>query len=176
VAGLSLPAGLIATFGSQAAGATPSSYLSHLTTVTNIGSTVPADGDVNPYGITVVPQTTGNLVKGDTLVSNFNDAANLQGTGTTIVQISPGGWVVVGSLPTTDGTSATAQAGCLIVLDSSGHAVETWSGGTINGPWDLTAVSAPWGATIFVSNVLNGTVAASRPPASPSGPIPPPWW
>jgi hypothetical protein len=73
----------------------------------------------------------------------------------------PGGWVVVGSLPTTDGTSATAKAGCLIVLDSAGRPVETWSGGNINGPWDLTAISGDDGAVIFVSNVLNGTVAHS---------------
>ncbi len=171
----------------------PSSFLSHFSTVTNVASTVPANGDVNPYGITVVPQSVGRLVSGDTLVSNFNNSANLQGTGTTIVQISPrgtvstfatlrgplpgacpggiglttalttlpGGWVVVGSLPTSNGMSGTAQAGCLIVLDSQGAPVETWSGGMINGPWDLTAVSGYGGAEIFVSNVLNGTVAHS---------------
>ena len=161
--------------------------------MTNIDSTVPANGDVNPYGIAVVPQSTGKLVSGDTLVSNFNNGANLQGTGTTIVQISPsgsvttfaqidgplpgacpggiglttalnilaGGWVVVGTLPTSDGTSATAQAGCLIVLNSAGVPVETWSGGVINGPWDSTSVSGFGGAEIFVSSVLNGTVAHS---------------
>ena len=69
----------------------PSSFLSHFSTVTNVASTVPANGDVNPYGITVVPQSVGRLVSGDTLVSNFNNSANLQGTGTTIVQISPAG-------------------------------------------------------------------------------------
>lgn len=158
-----------------------------------MSSTVPANGDVNPYGITVVPESQGALVRGDTLVSNFNNSTNAQGTGTTIVQISPAGatstfahlnlplpgpcpgglglttalsvlpgdWVVVGSLPTSDGTSATAQAGCLIVLDRNGNPVETWSGGSINGPWDMTAVDAPFGAQLFVSNVLNGTVANS---------------
>jgi len=177
--------------GASAHGST--SFLSHFSTVTNVASTVPANGDVNPYGITVVPQSMGKLVRGDTLVSNFNNSANLQGTGTTIVEIAPsgavttftqlngalpgacpggvglstalttlpGGWVVVGSLPTSDGTSATAQAGCLIVLNSAGMPVETWSGGNINGPWDLTAISGDDGAQIFVSNVLNGTVAHS---------------
>jgi len=48
---------------------------------------------------------------------------------------------VVGSLPTTNGQSATAQLGCLIVLDSHGHAVETIAGGQIAGPWDMTAVT-----------------------------------
>jgi len=40
--------------------------------VTTVASTVPANGDVNPYGIVSVPMSTGNLVAGDTLVSNFN--------------------------------------------------------------------------------------------------------
>src|SRR5580700_9150626 len=56
-------------------------------TITMIASTVPSNGDVNPYGVAVVPATTGSLVRGNILVSNFNDAQNLQGTGTTIVQI-----------------------------------------------------------------------------------------
>src|SRR6476661_2908141 len=151
---------------------TSSYFIGPFTHNDTITSTVPAKGDVNPYGMTVVPTSTGSLVKGDVLISNFNNSANQQGTGTTIVQISPGGqqtvfaqidatklpgpcpggvglttalgtlpggWVVVGSLPTTDGTSATAQAGCLIVLDSLGTAVETFSGSLINGPWDMTA-------------------------------------
>ena len=49
-------------------------------------STVPANGDVNPYGVAFVPNgfpTGGPLEPGDVLVSNFNNSANLQGTGTT---------------------------------------------------------------------------------------------
>ena len=157
-----------------------------------VTSTVPSNGDVNPYGLVVVPVTMGSLVQGDLLISNFNDSNNLQGTGTTIVQISPGGkmslfaqidatrlpgpcpggiglttalvalksgFVVVGSLPTTDGTSATAQAGCLLVLDSSGNVVETFFGSLINGPWDMTASDGGSNVSLFVTNVLNGTVA-----------------
>lgn len=71
------------------------------------------------------------------------------------------GFVVVGSLPTADGTSATAQAGCLIILDSSGHPAVTISGNGINGPWDMTADDMGSTAVLFVSNVLNGTVAAN---------------
>src|SRR5581483_4761684 len=161
--------------------------------ITVIASTVPANGDLNPYGVARVPRSTGALVEGNILVSNFNNSANLQGTGTTIVQISPNGeaslfaqidasklpgpcpggvglttalsvlragWVIVGSLPTTDGTAATAQAGCLIVLDAWGNVAETIAGGRINGPWDMTALDMGTTADLFVSNVLNGTVAA----------------
>jgi len=67
----------------------------------------------------------------------------------------------VGSLPTADGTSATAQAGCLIVLDSTGNPVETFFGSLINGPWDMTGFDQGNHASLFVTNVLNGTVAAN---------------
>jgi len=157
-----------------------------------IASTVPANGDVNPYGVAIVPVSVGDLTAGNILVSNFNNSSNLQGTGTTIVQITPrgtqslfaqidaatlpgacpggiglttalavlpSGWVVVGSLPTTDGTSATAEAGCLLVLDAKGNVVETIANSSINGPWDMTAVQEGDDAFLFVTNVLNGTVA-----------------
>jgi hypothetical protein len=164
-----------------------------LKTISLVASTVPANGDVNPYGVAQVKQTIGNLRAGHILVSNFNNSKNAQGTGITIVEIAPTGavtlfasikaaslpgscpggvglttalvalergWVIVGSLPTKDGTSATAQAGCLIVLDSMGKAVETFYGSLINGPWDMTLLDGDHQASLFVTNVLNGTVAA----------------
>src|SRR5580700_9123392 len=56
-------------------------FLAQFSNVVPGPSTVPTNGDVNPYGIAVVPWSTGNLVQGGVLVSNFNDAANAQGTG-----------------------------------------------------------------------------------------------
>src|SRR5262245_21365228 len=53
-------------------------------------STVPPNGDVNPYGVAFVPRgfaQGGPLSPGDILVSNFNNSSNAQGTGTTIVDI-----------------------------------------------------------------------------------------
>jgi hypothetical protein len=168
------------------------SFIGPLNTVTTVSTTVPGNGDINPYGIARVPRTTGSLVEGQYLISNFNNGGNLQGTGTTIVQIAPNGafslfatidaskvacpggiglttalvalksgLVIVGSLPTTDGTSATAEAGCLIVLDSKGNVIKTFSGHHINGPWDMTAVDGGPLVVLFVTNVLNGTVAAN---------------
>ena len=170
------------------------SFIGKFHSISTVASTVPKNGDVNPYGTVVVPKSVGKLVQGDVLVSNFNNSANLQGTGTTIVQISPKGsmslfahinaknlpgacpggvglttalvvlqrgWVIVGSLPTSDGTSATAKAGCLLVLNSSGVVAETFSGSRINGPWDMTALDLGNQADLFVTNVLNGTVAAN---------------
>jgi hypothetical protein len=170
------------------------SILKNRNTIDTISSTVPANGDVNPYGLVRVSRSIGNLREGHYLVSNFNASSNLQGTGTTIVDVSPSGslsvfaqlnsnslpgpcpggvglttalavlqtgWVIVGSLPTADGTSATAQAGCLIVLDNLGNPVETIQGSLINGPWDMTWLDDEQQAALFVTNVLNGTVAAN---------------
>ncbi len=86
---------------------------------------------------------------------------------TTALAVLKTGWVIVGSLPTTDGTSATAQAGCLIVLDALGNPVETFYGSLVNGPWDMAAVDGDDQAHLFVTNVLNGTLAASRDSSVP---------
>jgi hypothetical protein len=176
------------------AGASGSPFLGGLTTLTTIGKTIPENGDLNPYGVASVQRSVGSLVAGDTLVSNFNNHENLQGTGSTIVQMSPSGAlsvfaeikasslpgecpggvglttalsilpngdVVVGSLPTTNGKSATMQAGCLIILNSTGTPIKTIAGAPINGPWDLTESNLFFGlvSVLYVSNVLNGTVA-----------------
>jgi hypothetical protein len=174
----------------------PGPFLAKLASVSKVASTVPANGDVNPYGIVLVPSSVGKLKAGQMLISNFNakESAkeNGQGTGTTIVQVStagkispfatidakalpgpcpggvglttalnilPGGYVVVGSLPTTNGKAATAKYGCLIVLDSDGKAVETIASKNIQGPWDSTAKSEGSKTALFVSNALNGGAA-----------------
>jgi hypothetical protein len=177
--------------GAAAAFAADKSFIGPFNTVTTIGTTIPANGDVNPYGIAQVPRSKGRLVEGRFLISNFNNGANQQGLGTTIVQIAPNGafslfakiepskvscpggiglttalvalhsgLVIVGSLPSKDGTGATAEAGCLIVLDSWGNVVQTIWGHHINGPWDMAAVDGGRFVALFVTNVLNGTVAA----------------
>lgn len=184
------------------ASAQPSTFLGPLNLNNFVASTVPSNGDQNPYGVAIVPKSIGNLRAGNILVSNFNNAGDdsnpggLQGTGSTIVQITPSGavqlfaainsetlpgacpggvglttalvvvrhgWVFVGSLPTSDGTSATAQAGCLIMLDAKGNVVATFSGNGINGPWDMTAKDSGDNVALFVTNVLNGDVTSGLP-------------
>lgn len=90
-AGAIATAGFMAAPGAEALPATPHPFITHFHHLRTIASTVPHNGDVNPYGIFVVRQSNGRLRKGDVLISNFNNKSNLQGTGTTIVQISPGG-------------------------------------------------------------------------------------
>ncbi len=155
-------------------------------------STIPANGDVNPYGVAFVPEGFhggGTIAAHDVLVSNFNNAANLQGTGTTIVKLTPtgtlappgtadvfftsslpglstalgvlrAGFVIVGNVPTTDGTSATVGQGALQVIDRHGKLLNTWTDAVfLNGPWDLALDDDGARAHIFVSNVLTGTVS-----------------
>jgi hypothetical protein len=186
--------GLAATAAAAVPAIAHGPFVGPLHTVRTIASTVPRNGDVNPYGTVLIRHSEGKLRRGDILVSNFNNRKNQQGTGTTLVEVSPrgqvtqfaridprrlpgrcpggvglttalsvlpGGWVVVGSLPTTDGTAATAKAGCLLVLDSHGTVRETISGHGINGPWDMTAASHGDTTDLFVTNVLNGTVRAN---------------
>ncbi len=183
-----------AASASTPAESTPSSspFLAKFTSVSTVASTVPANGDVNPYGIVFVPTSVGKLKAGQMLIGNFNTKEGGQGTGTTIMQVStagkvspfasidaktlpgscpggvglttaldvlPGGYVIVGSLPTTNGKSATAKYGCLIVLDPGGRPVSTISGPNIQGPWDSTAKSEGSKTTLFVSNALNGGAA-----------------
>jgi hypothetical protein len=62
------------------------------------------------------------------------------------------GWVIVGSTPSTDGTTATKGDGCLLVLDPNGQLVAAWSGHTINDPWgNMAVVDNGSNATLFVS-------------------------
>jgi hypothetical protein len=149
-------------------------------------STAPSNGDVNPYGVAFVgdsfPVGSGPLAHGDVLVSNFNNSQNLQGTGTTIVHISKAGvqslffqgtaplglttalgtlkagFVVVGNGPTSDGTSATAQPGSLLVINAQGKLIQSIANPAINYPWDMTLVDNGGTAIAFVSNALDGKV------------------
>ena len=62
------------------------------------------------------------------------------------------GWVIVGSTPSTDGTTRTKGDGCLLVLDASGRHVATWTGPAINGPWgNMVTVDRGDTATLFIS-------------------------
>ncbi len=81
------------------------------------------------------------------------------GLTTALVELQRG-FVVVGSLPAPGGSSSAATAGALTILGSRGQVVRTITAPDINGPWDMTAVDAGRRAVLFVTNVLNGTVAA----------------
>jgi hypothetical protein len=163
-----------------------------------LSSTIPANGDLNPYGLVFVPDgfaSGGTIAPGDVLVSNFNDFNNLQGRGTTIIKLTPRsavapavpvgqsgnaltffagqqpgltlalgvlrrGFIVVGNVPTTDGTSNTVADGTLQVANNSGQLVTTLTDHTFfDSPWGLTVNDLGDTAQIFVANVLSGNVS-----------------
>jgi hypothetical protein len=159
-----------------------------------ISSTVSTNGDFNPYGVAFVPSnfpTGGMIARGDILVSNFNGTATmLQGTGTTIVKLTPNmvtppmkaatfftskliglttalgvmerGFVVVGNLPN------PLSAGSLQFIDRNGALVPTKdptkASSLIDGPWDLTIDDDPDDPTLYVSNVHVLSVNPPNPP------------
>ena len=181
-----LAALLGATLALSARAEEPRGFLETVRKHATLSSTVPDDGDQNPYAVVVAPVSAGRITKGDVLVDNFNDLSNLQGRGTTIIAYSPAtgqtrlvaklardagacpggiglttamtmlttGWIIVGSTPSTDGTTRTRGDGCLLVLDPDGNVVESWSGGQINGPWgNMAVIDNGATAALFVSMV-----------------------
>jgi len=151
-------------------------------------TTVAPNGDLNPYGVAFVPPLfpTGGLISpGDILVANFNASSNLQGSGTTIIDVvaqagapSPilyfqsatpaglttalnvlrAGYVLVGNFPSPDGTCGSSTPGSIIVIDRNGNQVGNITGPSIQGPWDATLFDEGTRAKYFVANGLTGTV------------------
>jgi hypothetical protein len=95
VAAAGLVTSLIIGIGGGVSAAAGTPFLAGKTVSPNQPSTIPTTGaetgDVNPYGVAVIPASVGDLNQGSVLVSNFNNSSNQQGTGSTIVQISPTG-------------------------------------------------------------------------------------
>ena len=72
-----------------ASAAQPAAYLDSIHRQTTLSTTVPENGDQNPYAIVVAQVSVGAVQKDDVLVTNFNNDGNLQGLGTTIVDFDP---------------------------------------------------------------------------------------
>jgi hypothetical protein len=151
--------------------ATP--LLPSLHTLTQVASTVPANGDVNPYGIALIRASAGKLVAGDLLISNYNSKANVQGTGTTIMQASPAGQVSqfadVTSLPAGQscpggvgldtalsvlpdgyvvvGSLPQTKAGRLPSLNPIGCLIVLDPNGTPVATWTSPLIDGPWDMT-----------------------------
>ena len=166
-----------------------------------VSSTIPANGDLNPYGVAIVPRgfpAGGAIAAGDVIVSNFNNSTNVQGTGTTIVKLTPNGpvapagqattffqgptglglttalgvlrrgFVLVGNLPTSGG--AIQRPGSLLFLDRNGNQIapSPYTNG-LDGPWDLTIDDEFDHARVFIANVDTGTVTRLNLAVASSG-------
>ena len=171
IAMVAIPAAGIALAPVVASASGP--FIGGLTHVTTLGSTVPHNGDVNPYGMAVVTENWGRPRRrrrarqqlqcrverpGHRHDDRADDAPRrtlglrAHHRSTTCAASAP---AASGSPPrsrscSTSGSSSdrcrpptacrpTAKAGCLIILNSNGHVVETLNNADgINGPWDLT--------------------------------------
>jgi hypothetical protein len=157
-----------------------------------VSSTIPPSGDLNPYGVAFVPQgfpAGGSIAPSDVLISNFNNSNNVQGTGATIVKLTPngtvapagtattfftsalagldtalgilqGGFILIGNVPTTDGTFGTISQGSLQIINRHGKLIKVLNDSVfLDTPWDLTINDNGYQAQVFVSNVKSGTVS-----------------
>jgi hypothetical protein len=155
---------------------TTTSVLQTLTNEQTIGSTVPSTpADVNPYGLDIAKISSGTIMAGDLVVCDFNNPANIQGTGTAIVALHP----VVGASPSliandntllgcnalamsTNGSIWTAAftANDNPVFTSGGTLLTTLGSGPWHGPFGETFVT-PIGTanpTYYVSNAGDGSL------------------
>jgi hypothetical protein len=191
IAAVSLLAATVA-LGSTGASAQEQPFIPDIV----ISSTIPGNGDLNPYGVAFVPQgfpEGAAIAAGDILVSNFNNSTpptGTQGTGTTIIKLTPNGavappgqattffqgtslglttalgvlrrgFVIVGNVPTVGGV---IQPGSLLFLDKNGNqlANSPYANSLVGDPWDMTIVDYLDHATVFVSNVNNSTISNSN--------------
>src|SRR5260221_14217417 len=78
---LALALALLLTAVATFARPQPTSFLAQLHTIGVLASTVPSNGDINPYGVAVVPPRTGPPVGGNGALSKFHNAPNRASTG-----------------------------------------------------------------------------------------------
>ena len=163
--------------------------------------TIPANGDLNPYGVVFVPKgfPSGERSRPATCWPPTSTIrATSRGLGVTIIKftpssravaplVSPGqngkattfftstqtglttalgilskGFVLVGNLPSTDGTFKTHGQGSLQVIDRNGNLVRTLTDAKFLGsPRDLTINDEGAHAQVFVSNAVTGTGCGS---------------
>jgi hypothetical protein len=71
---------------------------------------------------------------------------------TTAMTMLRSGWIIIGSTPSTDGTTRTMRPGCLLVLNPEGQVAAVWTGPNIKGPWgNMAVIDSGAAATLFVS-------------------------
>ncbi|TAM78397.1 hypothetical protein EPN44_01015 [bacterium] len=153
------------------------SVLKRLGQITTIGSTVdPLNGDQNPYGLAVASVDAGSIESGDLVVCNFNNGANVQGTGTTIVALHPRagssprrvaqdssllGCTELALAPNGNIWASAFAANDNPIFTPSGTLVTTLPGGPWHGPFGQTF--APHGgsfgsAAFYESNAGDGSI------------------
>jgi hypothetical protein len=139
-----------------------------------VASLIAPNGDRDPFGMAVVPLTSGNLTAGNLLVAEFSDKNGTAGAGTTILQVDPStgttsvffqgapvaGPVGIAINPTNDGVwigdygSATdGSAANDLLISPAGQLLATYTDTTTKGAASFVGV---WGQGV---SSANGTVS-----------------
>jgi hypothetical protein len=112
-------------------------------------------GNLQGAGSTIIDYrpTTGQMSTFAVIPHDLPGCPGGVGLSTAMTMLKSG-WVIVGSAPSTDGTTKTLGQGCLIVLDSAGKVAGTITGPEINDPWgNMAVIDNGDTATLFISNV-----------------------
>jgi hypothetical protein len=88
VAAVAVSAAAIIGLSASASAAPAANPLRHAPDTT-VASLIAPNGDRDPFGIAVVPLTSGQLIAGNLLVAEFSDRNGTAGAGTTILQVNP---------------------------------------------------------------------------------------
>jgi hypothetical protein len=147
-------------------------------------STVPDNGDQNPYALVVAPVSAGKVQQNDVLVDNFNDLSNLQGLGTTIMDINPATRKTAlfaklpRQLPQCPGgvglsTAMTMLKSGWVIVGSTpsndgttrtkgdGCLIVLDSSGRLAGVWSGPDINDPWGNMAVIDNGTTATLFVS---------------
>jgi hypothetical protein len=174
LAAVAVSAAAITGLSAAAANAAPVPHpLGRLADMT-VASLVAPNGDRDPFGMAVVPLTSGNLTAGNLLVAEFSDKNGTAGAGTTILQVDPStgttsvffqgapvaGPVGIAINPTNDGVwigdygSATdGSAANDLLISPAGQLLATYTDTTTKGAASFVGV---WGQGV---SSANGTVS-----------------
>ena len=137
---------------------------------TQVASVAAPNGDQNPYGIAIVPITSGTLTAGNLLVADFNNAAGTAAGGTSILQINPttgvssvfysglasSGPVGIAINPVNDGvwigdygSTADGTGANDLLINAAGTLVATFNNTTTSG---AAAFNGVWGQAVSQAN------------------------
>jgi hypothetical protein len=89
LAAVAVSAAAITGLSAAAADTAPVADQLHQAPDRTVASLIAPNGDRDPFGIAVVPLTSGQLVAGNLLVAEFSDQDGTAGAGTTILQVNP---------------------------------------------------------------------------------------
>jgi len=161
-------------------------------TITQGPSTNGANNDTNPYGMAIVPMTSGDLIAGDVLVVDFNSSTTMGG-GTTIEEVNPAtgtvstffqsssitGPVGIAINPSNDfvwvayyGASADgSQSGFAVIKPGAAGAQGTSYANFTNSSTNMNLFQGTWGAAFAPGAFFWTNAGAAAPTTGNTGQV-----